>query len=774
MEDYWLLSVRNGNAQDLATQTMSSTLPPLYITYVQCRIEMAKMEEYYVTANAADLDEVREEIASVRMEEEMTAASALGRLNLSSSLSCLASMLLQGCLPRLQTLFDSSSSESVNDVSPDAAALLEETRLVILCICHLLTDECSGEEPTIPERIVNACSPPSITPSGGRMKRGSNEFHSNTAMITQIVQALMSLGEFQASKLSANPHDPNLSPFLAKTLVWFFLRFAPAYILPSSRDYDVKNSDKTDNSGGLIPTWNVQQTCHQVLSFCMTLSLHYLCYWPHEKLVQEASTDLLLALSKRDCEVRKLLINTPSMDHLVNLHKITAVMVHSANQSIAQISNTTGLSENMILGYKSLPYKCRSQMLSVILISSSEINHPKSEAIFNTTLESVHNSFQQLCHGLDSSNIKNDDIHAKELVCLCVELFAGVARSSEMTHSERIPIFITPSLSSLSGLMTKYASDIIICESLLRLFRDYTEQFIIRLDRDQSLTVFRASAELLKHYSTVQCSSRVIQKPNKNIVEEDFEEEQSYNDILCAIQLLLNIGAKEFINTFSSDVGLKGGIDSNEVTDVIFFGLQQILPLMTQGLLQYPTLCKQYFSLVGFMMDTYPQKVGVLPFDLFNALLDSLLFGMSHAEYEICKSSLEGIAALAREQIESQTLNNHLSQNPSLFDNCIVRLLNDIIFQSIIWDRLENTGMTLLPLAAVDMNRFAMVVNTLSQQLGDVTKQQKLNTAFQTLMKPEIVAKVANGNCGGRNNRLKFKKDFEVFVKEVHSSILVF
>lgn len=270
----------------------------------------------------------------------------------------------------------------------------------------------------------------------------------------------------------------------------------------------------------------------------------------------------------------------------------------------------------------------------------------------------------------------------------------------------------------------------------------------------------------------MQCSSRVIRRPTKNSVEEDLEEEQSYNDILCAIQLLLNIGAKEFIDAFSSDTGLKG-IDSNEVTNVIFFGLQQILPLMTQGLLQYPTLCKQYYSLVGFMMDTYPQKVGGLPYDLFNALLDSLLFGMSHAENDISKSSLEGIAALAREQIEAQTLNTHLSHNPTVFENCSVRLLKEVVFQSIIWNRLEYAGMALLPLAAVDMNRFALVVNTLSQQIDDVKKQKKLHDAFQELMKVEVVSKVANGNCGGRHNRLKFKKDFEVFVKDVHSSILV-
>lgn len=35
------------------------------------------------------------------------------------------------------------------------------------------------------------------------------------------------------------------------------------------------------------------------------------------------------------------------------------------------------------------------------------------------------------------------------------------------------------------------------------------------------------------------------------------------------------------------------------MTDVVFFGLKKVMPLMTEGLLQFPTLASQYFSLVS-------------------------------------------------------------------------------------------------------------------------------------------------------------------------------
>lgn len=762
VEDHWLISRRPGNAQDAAKSALSATLAPLYHSYVTCRIEMAKMEEYYLTANAADLDEVREEIAGVNIEEEMTSACSLGRVNLSSSLACLLK-LFQSCMPRLQTLFATDG----HNVSADAAALLEEARLLIMCVCHLLSDDSSGETPLIPEAIMNACSKPSIADNA--FKSGSDDYVSSTMIISEMLKTLMGLAEFQASRIVANPNNPNLSPLLAKTLLWFFTRWAPAYILPSTSEYD--SSQLMAGSDGILATWSAQDSSQHAIGFCMTLCLHYLCYWPQEPQVLDGCVSLLLGLAKRGRTVRLTMMNSTSMEHLMKLHITTASMIHASSQE-NKTAATTGLSPEMVNGYQRIPYKYRAQILSVILIASSEIDDPKSEHIFNESLKAVQNAFSSLIDALQTKKVRIHDVYTLEMICLCVELFGGIARSSEMTHPERIPIFITPCLPQLSSLMQFYASDITICEILLRLFRDYTEQFIVMLDREQCLAVFKASADLLKAYSSNHCTSRVVHSTVKQSGETDFEEEQNYNDILCAIQLLNSIGAKDFIDTFSSQRTGKG-VDSNEVIEVVFFGIQQILPLMTKGLLHFPTLCRQYFSLLGFMVETYPQKVGLLPYDLFKGLLDSMLFGMSHTDSFVSKSSLTGIASLSREHIENKTLHNHLIQSPSMFDDCTSRLLQEVIFQTMIWDRLEPAANALLPLAAIDMGRFANVVNSISQNL-DSSKKQKMESAFQRLMQPDVLAKVANGNYGGRLNKMRFKKDFEVFVKEVHSAVLVF
>jgi hypothetical protein len=328
-----------------------------------------------------------------------------------------------------------------------------------------------------------------------------------------------------------------------------------------------------------------------------------------------------------------------------------------------------------------------------------------------------------------------------------------------MVASERIPELLTPSLPHLSGLMAYYASDLSICESLLRLFRDYAEQFISVLDPEACLVLFKSSADLLKNYSNIHCAST-------RVIKHDVEEEQSYNDILCAIQLLIQLGTKDFI-----DVG-ETGIDSTQVTDMIFFGLQQILPLMTRGLLQFPTLCTQYFSLVGFMMETYPDKVSVLPFDLFDALLESLLFGMSHHDTNVAKSSLQGLSGIAREHLQSKVLDVPLTNNNALVDNCSRRLLLEVVFQNIIWDRLETAGMALLPIAAIDLSRFAAVVQGITQQIP-AEHHQRLSRAFEGLLKHEVLSKVVSGGYEGRQNRIRFKKDFENFCQEIHSFLLI-
>ena len=278
----------------------------------------------------------------------------------------------------------------------------------------------------------------------------------------------------------------------------------------------------------------------------------------------------------------------------------------------------------------------------------------------------------------------------------------GVARASEIAEPYRVPEVLTPLLPHLSGLMCFYADDLSVCESLLTLFRDYAEHFIAMLRPDHCAALFGASADLLRDYGARHCASRAVSTANgggDGSFKDALDEEQNYSDVLCAVQLLVHLGTKDFVD--ASDVANASSTSTKQVTDVVFFGLQQILPVMTRGLLRYPTLCSHFFSLVGLMLDTYPEEACALPHELLVALLDSSLHGMSHADAAVGRSSLRGAAALVREHARSGALRNHLERRPALLADARRRLLTEVVVvvASVVRDRAKAAASALLPLA---------------------------------------------------------------------------
>lgn len=106
------------------------------------------------------------------------------------------------------------------------------------------------------------------------------------------------------------------------------------------------------------------------------------------------------------------------------------------------------------------------------------------------------------------------------------------------------------------------------------------------LDCEQSFEVFQASTDLRKAYSCNHCTARVARSALKWSSGTGFEEEQNYNDFLCAIQLLNNIDAEDFMGTFSSERMGDKGVDSNR---------SRFLWIAADFTLHLPTLCKHFF-----------------------------------------------------------------------------------------------------------------------------------------------------------------------------------
>ena len=381
-DDYWLASGTGGQEAATASQALASMLAPLYGPYCMCRVRMSCLEEHYIAREGAELDEIREEISSFALEEEMSSAASLGRLNVLSSMTTMSCMFQQ-CTPRLLALFEGAGTGG--EMSADMAALLEEARMLLLCAGHLLTDECAGETPAIPESIIHACQP----------GRGADS-DVCTASIAGLIDMLKSVSEAQAMKVATYPEDPRLSPLLGKTLLWFFCRWAPAYILPSSDEY-------RENTGGIYGAYSTPESAQPVVSFCTTLCLLYFCHWPQEKEVQEESSLLLLALAKKGAFVRQLMVNSPSFGKTAALHSVCASLRHSATPpeiSAAMSAIGGDLSIDVVRGYQRLPYADRAKVLTCIVVACSDMQYEKSNAMLNGCLKAVEAPFSKLIQAL--------------------------------------------------------------------------------------------------------------------------------------------------------------------------------------------------------------------------------------------------------------------------------------------------------------------------------------------------------------------------------------
>ena len=393
--DPWLLFSGSEASRQGAQQTLAAALAPLYAEFVTCRTQMARLEEQYLATHETELDEVHEDIYAVDLDEEMESLAHVGRLDLSVSLTCLSTMF-QSLAPQLKSLWGDGGNGAI--VSPEAAGLLEESRLVTMYIGHLLTDDNSGETPVIPDSIIISCQ--------------SNE--AVTGLISSAVQTLLHFAEVQASMIAAHPSDLRLSPLLAKSLLWFLIRWAPAYILPvdygagSSSSHNGNNALRATQSG-ILKVWSSPESVQQAVNFCVTLCLHYICYWPHERQVQGSSAMLLFSLAKRCKQMRTAMVNSPNFVQLVKFHCLTAGLRHSATpaefESIVRSkfpgnNNSDVPSMVMIRGYQRLPYDIKAKVLTALLVGCSEHEDAGAKTMLEDCLKAIQDAFASLVNVL--------------------------------------------------------------------------------------------------------------------------------------------------------------------------------------------------------------------------------------------------------------------------------------------------------------------------------------------------------------------------------------
>ena len=90
---------------------------------------------------------------------------------------------------------------------------------------------------------------------------------------------------------------------------------------------------------------------------------------------------------------------------------------------------------------------------------------------------------------------------------------------------------------------------------------------------------------------------------------------------------------------------------------VVFEGMNVLLPLFTSDLLRHHKLSDAFFRLLLQLCETYPSRVGAMPESHFSPLMQSLDWGLAQEESQVrsrCLGALSALAAFHHSEVQAK------------------------------------------------------------------------------------------------------------------------
>ncbi|XP_047612220.1 exportin-4 isoform X3 [Phacochoerus africanus] len=277
----------------------------------------------------------------------------------------------------------------------------------------------------------------------------------------------------------------------------------------------------------------------------------------------------------------------------------------------------------------------------------------------------------------------------------------------------------------------------------------------------KAMTLYEACLTLLQVYSRNNLGRQRI---------DVTAEEEQYQDLLLIMELLTNLLSKEFIDFSDADEVFRGQEPgqaagrSVSAADVVLYGVNLILPLMSQDLLKFPTLCNQYYKLITFICEIFPEKIPQLPEDLFKSLMYSLELGMTSMSSEVCQLCLEALTPLAEQCAKAQETDSPLFLATRHFLKLVFDML---VLQKHNTEMTTAAGEAFYTLVCLHQAEYSELVETLLSSQQDPVIYQRLADAFNKLTASSTPPAL------DRKQKMTFLKSLEEFMANVGGLLCV-
>ncbi|XP_072332936.1 exportin-4 isoform X2 [Scyliorhinus torazame] len=717
------------------------------LTHLTCSFGRSAALEEVTTNGVTTRDE--EEISEVQEDDremfsdQLASIGMLGRISADHCIPLLISLLedrvtrLHGQLQRQQQQFLSSPGPATldNKVLDD---LYEDIHWLLLVTGYLLADDTQGETPLIPPEImeysiknateVDINTTLQILGSPGE-KASSIPGYNRTDSVIRLLAAVLRASEVESRATRANLTEL-LSPQMGKDIMWFLKRWTKTYLLVDEKLYDqislpLSTAFGADTEGA---QWIVGYLLEKVMS--------NLSVWIAEQDLANDTVQLLVTLVERR-ERANLVIKCESWWNLAKQYASRSPPLNYLPSSVQR----TLMKALVLAGFAHVDTETKQQYWTEVL-------QPLQQRFLNVINQE---NFQQICQ---EEEVKQEIIATLEALC-------GIAEATQIDNVAILFTFLMDFLNNCIGLMEIYKNTPETVNLIIEVFVEVAHKQICYLGESKAMKLYEACLTLLQVYS-----KNSLGRKRTDVAAE----EEQYQDLLLIMELLTNLLSKEFIDFSDTDEVFRGqesgqpGNRSVSAADVVLYGVNIVLPLMSQDLLKFPSLCNQYYKLITFICEIFPEKIPQLPEELFKSLMYSLELGMTSMTSEVSQLCLEALTPLAETCAKAQEAESALFAATRHFLKLVFDML---VLQKHNAELTDAAGEAFYTLVCLHQAEYSELVETLLSSQQDPVIYQRLADAFNNLTGSSTPPTL------DRKQRMAFLKSLKDFMANVGGLLCV-
>jgi len=714
MDSFDLLLLTWSYMVNRSAGTISETHPDFIkmLKEISSNIFMGYIEARNVT-KLEDLEDDDQEDQNT-YEDQLIAIGTLGRHNAGFSLGVLTRFVAE-MTENFKQLLAFASTNRVNE--KESGALFERIHWMLLLCGNVLADSGFGEKPTVPDPLFALSS---ISP------------FENDPIIVLSNSLINFFG-----LMCLEPNDPKLSvcsPLVIETFLWFLNRWVQTYLMPDTRD----SSSCSEN---LLMAYGADVIgAKGLIEFLLQKLLLIFACWMHHQTVLNQLVKLLDTFSQQ-MNIRAAILESKlwyvfMMKVIENLMKLPSEVQSDLVQSLCRMASGASQQETQASLLSLLTNVAEGRLQSLLQRPDFLKIHQKAETIAQINVS--------------------------------IEMFRGVAMGTDASNFEGIFSFCSTYFDSFVKLFEIYCDNAEVINVIVNFYNHFIEHQLPYLNNSQCEKLYQSTIALFRVYSAKNLGKKKSSK---------IAEEEQHEDILLMLKIMSNLISKDFLDFsdqdgFSVEVYIRPDPSQTQVSDVVFYGLNIIIPLITLELLQFPDLCLQYFKLSVFMVEIYPEKLRHLPPELFQSLMRSLQFGIDHVSSEVSKLTFEALSGLAshcyidntksKDPNKERELQEFLGALGQTIDSFLDIILRYMLFKDFHNDLMEPASEALFALICVRHSSYQQIAQNIINQVSPEISQRRLSEAFGILLNSNDLQPTLD-----RKNNARFKENLEKFLVNV-------